>query len=137
MANTPVTSFFEQVDGLKNLEEQLDRKATRLTGDLAVGTEIDASGSANEKVKIKGAYRVRVLAKFSGDGTGLLTITPILADGTTKAGSNAVASDGTGAAGTEIALDFECYGESFLDIDLTEDGTSDAITVTYVDVFIL
>lgn len=136
MADTPLAAFFEHKSAYADIHEVGDRKPTRLTGDLAVDEVIAASGQANEKVRVKGASRVMACVKFSGSGTGLVTLTSILADGSTKS-ANTSASDGAGPADTEIVVTMDLYGEAYLDIDVTEDGTSDSITITYVDVFIL
>ena len=137
MSNTSALAFYEGEPLQDVVRQPADRIATRLLGSLAAGTTIAAGENAAEVVRTKGATRMRVCANFSGDGTGKLTLTPVLADDTSLSTNNLVASDGSGAAGTEIALDFELYGETLLQVKLEEDGASDGITVTYVDVFLI
>jgi len=136
MANTKLAKFLEGVSHVQNAQEIFDRTPTRLEGDLEVGATIAASGSANEKVRIKNASRVRVTAKISGDGTGVLTLTRYLSDGTTVAATN-IAETAAISAGTEVSDDFDNYGSEFLEIKLAESGGADSITVVYVEVEML
>ena len=137
MASTPEGNFYEQVPAALNILNKSDRITTRLTGDLAATTSIAASATATERIKVKGALRVRVLIQTSGDGTFVASLTPVLSDDTSLSTKNIVTTEATQPTGTEISLSFDCYGETFLMLTVTEDGAANPVVITFVDVNIL
>lgn len=135
MSNTPVKDFLENRRPGANEQEIVDRKPTRLTGLLAPGSVVNANGSRQEIIRIKGASRVRVRGRFTGSGTPQIRIIPVLADGATLAATNIESlSPGTSA---EFSLDFVPWGEAFVAVQARETGGTASVTVSYIEVSML
>jgi len=136
MADTKRADFLEHRGFENNQTEIVDRIPTRLNEDLAATTVIAASGTATEKVRVKGASKIRVRAKLTGTTpNGTLSILPLLADEATEAATGT----GTGAisaSGTEIMVDLDLKGEKEVNITVSEDGGANALTVSYIDVYL-
>ena len=136
MANTNPQTFFDTDHTPKSIEAKVLRRVpTRLAGSLAVGGTIAAGESAEEVINTQGATRARVRFLTSGTGVPKLSLIPIQADGSSEAGTDVVTS--TPGAATEGAADFDLYGEQRLKVKLEETGSSNPLTITRVDVYIL
>ena len=135
MADTTASSFVDAERPFGNQEEILGRKPTRLAGSLAPAS-VAALTTVQEKVRVKGASRIRVRAKLTGTALDAdLNIKPLLADETTEAATG-TGQEATPVTATEFMVDLELKGEKYVNIEVVNAHAANALTINYVDVYL-
>lgn len=136
MVDTAPAKFVEG-RGRGDLEHQITNRApTRLEGDLAPGT-VSSGTTASEKVYVQGAFRARIRGKLTGTAIdSRLRVYAFLADGSSRAGT-LLAEEDPVADATEFVLDIDLYGEKWVEIEVEEEGTSNDVDITYIEVSLL
>lgn len=136
MADTSASEFLEHRSEPDNRAQVLDRQPTRLTGDLAAGTTVGTSSTAKEKVRVKGAQRIRVRGKLTGTALDAdVNIKPLLADDATQA-TTGTDSEGSPVDDTEFMIDLELKGEKLLEIEVVNANGSNTLDISYIDVYL-
>lgn len=117
----------------------------RLTGDLAVAVNIPTSGTANERIDVRGVKNLSALVKTAAPFQGTLSIdlhpmlSPATTDDTDAAGrsvSNLPTTVTITAVDTEARITMDVSEYAFVEIELKMSGVaSDETDIAYVDMY--